>query len=92
MSQLDPLVERYGRDIEGFLDRGLSLGAAHERYGDVEIRFAALPRVPVLMVLCRADEEFSAWLSVLFEASIEQHLPLDAIYGLVTDICRRMMA
>jgi hypothetical protein len=44
------------------------------------------------MVLCRADEEFPAWLSVLFEASIEQHFPLDAIYGSVTDICRRMLA
>jgi hypothetical protein len=27
---------------------------------------------------------------VLFDASIAQQLPLDAIYGLVTEICRRM--
>jgi hypothetical protein len=87
---LDPLIERYGRDVEGFFDRGLSLGATQERYGDVGLRFVALPRVPVIMVLWGADEEFPARLSVLFDASIEQHLPLDAIYGLVTDICRRL--
>lgn len=89
---LDPLLERYGRDIEGFLDRGISLGAVQERYGDVGLRFAALPRVPVIMVLWQADEEFPARFSCLFDASIEQHLPLDAIYGLVTVICRHMMA
>jgi len=44
------------------------------------------------MVLWGADEEFPARLSCLFDASIEQHLPLDAIYGMVTDICCRMMA
>ena len=89
---LDPLIERYGRDTVGFLDRGISLGAARERYGDVGLRFTALPRVPVTMVLWGADEEFSARLSVLFDKSIEQHLPLDAIYGMVTEICRRLMA
>jgi hypothetical protein len=42
------------------------------------------------MVLWQGDKEYSARLSVLFDASIGQHLPLDAIYGLVMEICRRM--
>jgi len=88
---LDPLIERYGQDTKGFLARGISLGATQERYGDVGLRFAALPRVPVIMVFWGADEEFPARLSVLFDASIERHLPLDAIYGLVTEICRRII-
>jgi hypothetical protein len=87
---LDPLVAQYGRDIKGFLDRGLSLGATEERYGDVCLRFTALPRVPVVMVLWQADEEFPSRFSVLFDATIDQHLPLDAIYGLVSEICHRM--
>jgi hypothetical protein len=44
------------------------------------------------MVLWKADEEFPPRLSVVFDASVDQHLPLDAIYGLVTEICRRMTA
>jgi hypothetical protein len=87
---LEPLLERYGRDVEGFLNRGLSLGGVQERYGDVSVRFTALPRVPVFMVLWRGDEEFPSRLSVLFDATIDQHLPLDAITGLVVEICRRM--
>jgi hypothetical protein len=87
---LDPLIEQYGHDSEAFLDRGLSLGATQENYGDVSVRFPALPRVPVVMVLWVADEEFTPRLSVVFDATVDQHLPLDAIYGLVTEICRRM--
>jgi len=87
---LDPLVAQYGRDMKGFLDRGVSLGAQHVRYGDAALRFLALPRVPVVMVIWQGDEEYPARLSVLFDASIAQHLPLDAIYGLVMEICRRM--
>ena len=89
---LDPLIEQYGNDIKGFLNRGLSLGGIKEDHGDVSVRFAALPRVPVVMVLWGADEEFSPRLSVVFDASIDQHLPLDVIYGLVAEICRRMTA
>jgi hypothetical protein len=89
---LDPLIEQYGNDIKGFLDRGLSLGGVKEDYGDVSVRFPALPRVPVVMVLWGADEEFPPRLSVLFDVSIDQLLPLDVIYGLVAEICRRMTA
>lgn len=87
---VEPLVERYGINPTGFLDKGLSVGAQQERYGDAGLRFPALPRVPVVMVLWQRDEEYPARLSVLFDASIAQHLPLDAIYALVTVICRRM--
>jgi hypothetical protein len=87
---LDPLIEQYGTDIKGFLNRGLSLGGVQEDYGDVSIRFPAFLRTPVFMVLWGADEEFPPRLSVMFDASIDQHLPLDVIYGLVAEICRRM--
>jgi hypothetical protein len=89
---LDPLIEQYGRNVEGFLDKGLFLGGLQEGYGDVSVRFPAFPHVPVVMVLWRGDEEFLPRLSVLFDASIDQHLPLDVIYGLVAEICRRMTA
>lgn len=87
---IEPLVEKYGRDPEGILAKGLSLGATQEKFGDAGLRFPALPRVPVIMVLWAGDDEFPSKLNVLFDASIEQHLHLDAIYGLVREICLRM--
>jgi hypothetical protein len=87
---LDPLIEQYGHDSKAFLARGLSLGAIQENYGDVSLRFPALPRVPVVMIFWKADEEFPPRLSLVFDATVDHQLPLDAIYGLVTEICRRM--
>jgi len=87
---IEPLVELYGQDQEGFLAKGLTLGATRASFGDVSLHFLVLPRVPVIMVLWVADEEFPARLNVLFDASIDKHLPLDSIYGLVSEICHRM--
>jgi hypothetical protein len=87
---IEPLLEQYGQDPQGFLAKGLSIGATQASFGDVSLRLPVLPRVPVIMVLWVADEEFSARLNVLFDASIDQHLPLDSIYGLVSEICHRM--
>lgn len=89
---LDPLVVRYGEAPERFIEKGLSLGGIVERYGDAAIRLQALPRVPVILVLWRGDNEFPPRLSCLFDASIEHQLPLDAVYGLVGEICHRMSA
>ncbi len=89
---LEPLIKRFGNDLGGFRSRGLSLGAKEVRFGDVGLCFPALPRVPVTMVLWGEDEEFPARLSCLFDVTVDRHLPLDAIYGLVTEICRRMLA
>jgi len=88
---LDPLVQHYGGNPEGFVTRGLSLGATHEQFGDASLRFPALPRLPVTMVLWAADDEFAARLSVLFDSSADKILPLDAIYGVVSEICGLMV-
>ncbi|RLA86758.1 MAG: hypothetical protein DRG40_02095, partial [Deltaproteobacteria bacterium] len=45
---------------------------------------------PICLVLWKGDEEFEATISVLFDATADRHLPLDALYGLVLEICRRM--
>ncbi len=87
---LEPLLERYGRDPQAFLERASLLGGERERFGDAGVRFLALPRVPICLVLWKGDEEFEATISVLFDATADRHLPLDALYGLVLEICRRM--
>ncbi|RLA80135.1 MAG: hypothetical protein DRG36_03780 [Deltaproteobacteria bacterium] len=87
---LEPLLERYGRDPQAFLQRASLLGGERERFGDAGVRFLALPRVPICLVLWKGDEEFEATISVLFDATADRHLPLDALYGLVLEICRRM--
>jgi len=85
---IDALLERYARDPQGFVSAGLALGATRERYGDASFRFSVLERFPVVIVLWAADDEYPPRCSILFDASADQMMPVDAIYGVVTELCR----
>ena len=85
---VDAVRDRYARDPGEFVSAGLALGATPERYGDASLRFSVLERFPVVIVLWAADDEYPARCSVLFDASADQMMPLDAIYGMVTELCR----
>ena len=78
-----PLEERFGRDGQTFKEVGLRLGGGQTEFGDVSFRLWPLPKIPLGYILWLADEEFSARLVVTFDASIEEHFPLDVIWALV---------
>ena len=81
--KIEPLLDRYGYDLEGFKKaaeraRGEALDLADAAY-----RFQAFPKVPLYYLFWEGDEEFKPRLSILFDRSIELHLAADAIWGLV---------
>jgi hypothetical protein len=79
---LDKLAERYGYNCEGFLERGLKLGAEQVRkYGDASVRLFPLPRVPVILILWKGDDEFPPRSDILFDSSCEFQVPLDIIWS-----------
>jgi hypothetical protein len=78
---LNKIAERYCHDTSEFLARGKRLGAEVLQYGDASVRLFPLPRVPVIILLWEADDEFPARADLLFDASCEHHLPLDMIWS-----------
>jgi hypothetical protein len=88
---LDPVLQRYGRDREGFKEAARSLGADPLDLADAAFRIHAFPRVPVYYLLWEGDEEFEPRLSVLFDRSVERHLSADAIWGLVHLVTMRLV-
>jgi hypothetical protein len=87
-----PLEERFGNRPEAFRSVGESLGGRPVSLGDVGMRFQALPRVPVAFVLWVADHEFPAALNILFDSTVERHLALDTLWGMVRVVTRRLMS
>jgi hypothetical protein len=79
----EPILRRFGRDPEGFLRAGSSLGGERLDFGDAAFRFQALPRIPLDYILWVEDEEFPARVTVAFDATVAEHLPLDVIWALV---------
>lgn len=88
---LAPVAERYGSDPEAFLARGRELGAEPAPHGDAALRFKPFLKIPVTYVLWKADDEFPASVSVLFDRSITQWFEADMIFILIGEITARII-
>jgi hypothetical protein len=81
-----------------FADRPQSLVEVAGRLGarevlgpaDVTVELRPLPRVPVRIQLWARDDEFDAHATVLFDASIEHQLALDAIGSMVSRLVKHL--
>jgi len=82
---------RYGRDAEGFSEACRGLGGEPVEMGDAAFKIRVLPRVPVIVVLWLADEEFDASAKLLMDSTIEKHLPLDIIFGMALELLGRIV-
>src|SRR4030042_4009854 len=89
--QVDDLEGIYGRDPEGFLGAGRKLGGSEILYGDKGFSLDVFPKVPLAYVLWQGADEFPPRISILLDATVEAHLPLDIIWCMVAATSRRMM-
>jgi len=78
---LERVIVRYGDDVGGFLQKGLALGGERLNYGDRSLKLFPFPRVPVVLVLWKGDEEFPARADILFDSTCSFHLPTDIIWS-----------
>lgn len=74
---IDPLVRIFGSNPDRLLEIATSLGGQSNGLGDVGVTLRAFPRIPVTLVLWRADEEFPASGNILFDASAPAILPTE---------------
>jgi hypothetical protein len=86
-----PIVKLYGHDPDAFESRARELAAVPVPHGDKAMRFLPFPLIPVTYVLWKADEEFPASVSVLFDKSIARWFELDMIFTLVLVLTERIV-
>jgi hypothetical protein len=86
-----PISKAYGRDAEAFAAKGMEFGAEPVAYGDKAMRFYPFPKIPVTYVLWKADDEFPASVSVLFDKSITRWFQLDMIFTVVMVLTERII-
>ncbi len=84
------LEDLYGRDPDAFLKAGRRLGGSEILYGDKGFALDVLPKVPLAYMLWKGDEEFSPRVGVLFDSTIQSHLPLDIIWCMVSETSYRL--
>jgi len=88
--QAEDLEDLYGKNPEAFLNAGRKLGGSEILYGDKAFALEVLPKVPVAYILWKGDQEFPPRIGVLFDSTIQSHLPLDVIWCMVAETNRRL--
>jgi hypothetical protein len=78
---LDSLSQKYGQDTGGFMKKGKELGGEVLYHGEASQRLFPLPRVRVVVMLSKGDEEFPPEAKILFDSTSEIHLPVDIIWS-----------
>jgi hypothetical protein len=80
----------YGKNPEAFLKAGRRLGGTEIFYGDKAFALEVFPRIPLAYLLWEGNEEFPPKIRVLFDSTIQSHLPLDVIWCMVAETSRRL--
>ena len=89
--QTGPMEELFGHDSEAFMRAGKRLKGEVIRSGDAGICLPVFPRVPMMLILWEADDEFPARITVTFDSTISMHLPLDIIWATVRVVSECMI-
>jgi hypothetical protein len=88
--QVRELEDLYGKDPEAFSRAGKRLGGTEIFYGNKAIALKVFPRIPLAYLLWEGSEEFPPKIRVLFDSTIQSHLPLDVIWCMVAETSRRL--
>ena len=86
-----PILKHFGRNPEAFRKAAAALGGQRLDFGDAAFRFQALPRIPLDYILWAEDDEFPARLTIAFDPTVSDHLPLDVVWALVHLATRRLV-
>lgn len=76
---LDPLINTFQNDIAAFDRAAASLNGKKQKLGDSAAVFAALPKIPLAVLMWRADEEFGGSANFLYDSTIEYFSPIETI-------------
>ena len=76
------LQEAFGDCPEKLIAASRHFDCTVGSYGDASIELLALPRIAITVIIWAGDEEFDARTSILFDQTVANHLPLDALGSL----------
>jgi len=77
---IEPLANKFGEDLEGFIQAAQKLGGQEIKMGDKAFLIPAFPYLPLAVALWQADEEFPAQANILFDSSNLDYLPTASLY------------
>lgn len=89
--KLDKLIQRFGRNLDGFRRSAEVLDGMPLDMADASFRLLPFPRVPIYYLLWEGDDEFKPEVRLLFDRSIEEILQADAIWALANRVTQALV-
>ncbi|MEE8356321.1 MAG: DUF3786 domain-containing protein [Anaerolineales bacterium] len=86
------LLQYFNSDYQAFEERCLALCGEKTSFGEGAFRFQILPRIAILAVYWRGDDEFPPSYKILFEDTVDYHLPTDACAILASMLTGKLTA
>ncbi len=81
------ITDKVNNDITLFQQQSEKLGGSPIIMADAAYMFQISPTIPVAILYWLGDEDFPSETKLLFDKTIEQHLPLDIIFALAVEVC-----
>ena len=85
------LEQAFSQAPQAVVGAAEALGGRGVAHGEAAVEVQALPRLPITFVFWRADEEFPASTSLLFDRTADRRLPLDVVLALAQETMRRLV-
>jgi hypothetical protein len=85
------LAEKFGRDLAGFRQASVAQGGLPLDLADAAYSFAALPRLPLAVLLWEGDDEFPGQARILFDANAGRQLPTEDLSGIGDWLAHRLV-
>lgn len=86
------LLQHFQDDYEAFNQANHMLCGEKTSFGDGGYRYQILPKVAILLVHWRGDDEFPPSYKILFEDIVDYHLPTDACAILASMLTGKLIA
>jgi len=83
---------RFAAEPESLLDAAVALGGEPVEQGDAGVMLRTFPRIPLLIILWKQDEEFPAACNILFDASSTHYLNAFELKMLSGEMASRIIA
>lgn len=89
---VNPLKQVFGKNIEGFKKAAQKLNGKAVNTGDAAYEFYPFPKVPIMMVLWKGDDDFQPEANIVFDESIGRILSPEDIAWTASLVVYRLMA
>ncbi|MBU2495711.1 MAG: DUF3786 domain-containing protein [Candidatus Omnitrophica bacterium] len=86
-----PFLKYFGKNQPLLLKAALALKGSQQELGDFSVNIPVFPRVGIIFIVYRGDEELAPTAKILFDSSVSEYLDTEDVTAVCEDACRSLI-